>query len=71
MRCIEIISGASYIMCYNWLTLTWDVLKFAVAVVTPIFPCRLTLTWDVLKYSIGNGCPWKRIWLTLTWDVLK
>ena len=34
----------------TWLTLTWDVLKFASVAMPATLASGLTLTWDVLKY---------------------
>ena len=55
----------------QWLTLTWDVLKYHVQSCIIIIQIRLTLTWDVLKcYNIKYIIE-QTVWLTLTWDVLK
>ena len=71
MRCIEMMLSKACCNFLSWLTLTWDVLKFAKDITADGGAIGLTLTWDVLKFPIdyfviliGSG-------LTLTWDVLK
>ena len=54
MRCIEIVSSASDIVRNNWLTLTWDVLKYSHIFVKNTIKFWLTLTWDVLKCYYDN-----------------
>ena len=71
MRCIEIIDCLRQWQSHFRLTLTWDVLKYAICLLF-LYPCyRLTLTWDVLKYAVPASAPLIPLWLTLTWDVLK
>ena len=55
----------------EWLTLTWDVLKWAEKDPKVIKEFRLTLTWDVLKYFKHLALYRATLRLTLTWDVLK
>ena len=54
MRCIEILLSGQVYAPWQWLTLTWDVLKCIKVFITGIDVIRLTLTWDVLKYGICN-----------------
>ena len=49
MRCIEIPACECTDWEEEWLTLTWDILKFAQIEVAYQNTVRLTLTWDVLK----------------------